>query len=449
MSKLWEKSATKIESRIEAFTVGKDFILDKALAKYDCLASIAHSAMLQKIGILTIEEFESLKRELIQIIILNDEGKFRISLSDEDCHTAIEGYLTEKLGNAGKKVHTGRSRNDQVLTALRLYEKDKLLELAELSLQTADKFTTFAKTYEFIPMPGYTHYRRAMLSSVGMLFSAYAESLLDDARLFMNVYDLINVSPLGSAAGYGVSLPLDRDFSSELMGFESVQNNVIYAQNSRGKFDLSILHSISNLFLTLNKFCSDMILFSTSEFNFFSLPDSLTTGSSIMPQKKNPDVLELIRAKSNAVNGYYNEVAAIIKNLPSGYHRDYQIIKEPLMNAIQTAIDSLSITLFVSDKFIVNEKSCFEGISKEIFAADIANEMVLSGVPFRDAYREAMEKVTNTNINPVDNLKSKKHIGAPGNLRLDRTKLLINNAVLNVEAKKNKFLESLESLGKI
>jgi argininosuccinate lyase len=446
MSKLWEKSATKVESKIEAFTVGNDYILDRELLKYDCLGSIAHISMLNKIGIISEKEFGLLKKELIVILDRAGKNEFPISLSDEDCHTAIEAHLTEKLDTIGKKVHTGRSRNDQVLTALRLYEKDKLIEVNGLVLNIAAKFIDFAEKYEFVPLPGYTHYQRAMLSSVGMLFSSYAESLIDDSKLLINTYDIINVSPLGSAAGYGVSLPLDREYSAGLMGFKSPQNNVIYAQNSRGKFDLAILHVLSNLFLTLNKFCSDMILFSTKEFGFFSLPDSLTTGSSIMPQKKNPDVLELIRSKSNVINGYYNEISSIIRNLPSGYHRDYQLIKEPLINAFNTTIDSLIITHFVAEKFIVNEDNCLKGISKDIYAADIANEMAMRGTPFREAYKLAMDKIANTDINPVDNLKSKKHVGAPGNLRLPMIKTIINNAVSDGEKLKQKYHDSLTAL---
>ena len=448
MSKLWEKSATKVESKIETFTVGKDYILDRELLKYDCLGSIAHISMLNKIGILSENEFTGLKNGLIEIFEKAVLNEFPIFIADEDCHTAIEAYLTDKLGDAGKKVHTGRSRNDQVLTALRLFEKDKLIEVNGLVLNIAKKFIDFAEKHEFVPLPGYTHYQRAMLSSIGMLFSSYAESLIDDSTTLINTYNIIDVSPLGSAAGYGVSLPLDREYSSNLMGFGAVQNNVIYAQNSRGKFDLAILSALSNVFLTLNKFCSDMILFSTKEFNFISLPESLTTGSSIMPQKKNPDVLELIRAKSNVINGYYNEIISIIKNLPSGYHRDYQLIKEPLINAFNIAIDSLTITHFVADKFIINEQECLNGISKDIYAADIANEMALKGMPFREAYKVAMDKIANTDINPVDNLKSKTHIGAPGNLRLPMIKTIINKAVSDSEKIKQKYHNSLEALVK-
>jgi len=264
--------------------------------------------------------------------------------------------------------------------------------------------------------------------------------------LLISTLNIIDKSPLGSAAGYGVSLPLDRAFSAKIMGFKEVHNNVIYVQNSRGKFELSIIHSLINTLSTLNKFSTDMILFTTKEFAFFTLPDNLTTGSSIMPQKKNPDVLELIRAKSNAIIGYYNEISSVLRNLPSGYHRDYQIIKEPLIKAFKTTRESLEITLFIADKFQVNIENCKNAITKDIFAADIALEDTQKGIPFRDAYKSALEKISNININFVDNLKSKNHLGAPGNLGLNKIKQNLKMALSDAKRISNSFNKTIEKL---
>jgi len=446
MSKLWEKANTKVEDIILSFTVGQDYILDKELLKYDCLGSLAHIKMLKKIGLLKEKEFLALKNGLKEIYRQSLNNSFEINLEDEDCHTAIENYLIKKYKDVGKKVHTGRSRNDQILTALRLFEKDNILKINVLILEIALKFINFAQRYEFIPLPGYTHYQRAMLSSIGMLFSSYSESLFDDSRLLMSTLNIIDKSPLGSAAGYGVPLPLDRAFSAKLMGFKEVHNNVIYVQNSRGKFELSILHSLINTLSTLNKFSSDMILFTTKEFAFFSLPDTLTTGSSIMPQKKNPDVLELIRAKSNSTIGYYNEIASVLRNLPGGYHRDYQIIKEPLIKAFKTTKESLEVTLFIADKFKINIENCKNAITKDIFAADIAIQDTLKGIPFRDAYKSALDKISNISINFVDNLKSKNHVGAPGNLGLNKIKQNLKMALSDAKRISNSFNKTIEKL---
>jgi argininosuccinate lyase len=446
MSKLWEKANTKVEDIIVSFTVGQDYILDKELLKYDCLGSLAHIKMLRKIGLLKGKDFVALKNGLKEIYRQSLNNSFEINLEDEDCHTAIENFLIKKYKDIGKKVHTGRSRNDQILTALRLFEKDNILKINILILEIALKFINFAQRHEFIPLPGYTHYQRAMLSSIGMLFSSYAESLIDDSKLLISTLNIIDKSPLGSAAGYGVSLPLDRAFSAKIMGFKEVHNNVIYVQNSRGKFELSIIHSLINTLSTLNKFSTDMILFTTKEFAFFTLPDNLTTGSSIMPQKKNPDVLELIRAKSNAIIGYYNEISSVLRNLPSGYHRDYQIIKEPLIKAFKTTRESLEITLFIADKFQVNIENCKNAITKDIFAADIALEDTQKGIPFRDAYKSALEKISNININFVDNLKSKNHLGAPGNLGLNKIKQNLKMALSDAKKISNAFNKTIENL---
>jgi argininosuccinate lyase len=445
MSKLWQKDFAGIDKKIEKFTVGNDFVLDQSLVIYDCISSLAHATMLKKIGILKEKELNDLKKGLIEIINAAENNRFEINPGDEDCHTAIENYLTSNYGEIGKKIHTGRSRNDQVLTAIRLYEKDKLIEIALKVITAAQTCINFASKNEFIPMPGYTHFQRAMPSSIGLLFSAYAESLIDDFILLDSVLNLINQSPLGSAAGYGVAIPLDRAFTAKLLGFGNVQKNVLYAQNSRGKFELSILHSFSNLLLTINKIASDFILFNTKEFGFFLLPKELTTGSSIMAQKQNPDVFELLRSKSNLISGYYSELNSIIRNLPSGYHRDFQLTKEPLIRSINLVNDILDIFIYCIDKIIINKDRCREALSPEIFAADSANQMVMKGIPFRDAYKNSENRAQEVKFDPIKNIKNKKHIGATGNLDIPESKKKIKS-LENSILKKQKDLRKAINL---
>jgi argininosuccinate lyase len=446
MSKLWQKKISKIDKNVESFTVGNDYILDLDLLGYDCIASIAHVKMLEKIRILTKDETKKLIKALREIYRKSNNNSFKIKLQDEDCHTAIENYLTLKLKDIGKKVHTGRSRNDQVITAVRLFEKDNLINIGKKVLLSAENCLNFARKNEFSPLPGYTHFQRAMPSSVGILFSAYTESFIDDFIFLDSVYTLINNNPLGSAAGYGVNLPLDRNYTSKLLGFAGVQNNVLYVQNSRGKFEILILQALSNLLLTINKICSDILLFTTKEFSFFSLPDEYTTGSSIMAQKKNPDVFEILLAKSNVLNGYCSEINFIIRNLPSGYHRDFQLIKEPLIKGFKLVTESLDVFNKVIGKIKVNEKNCLEAMSEDIYSADRANLMVISGIPFRDAYNRSTSQSIGSKIDPVKNLKSKKHLGAPGNLGLNKTYSKIKKLQKYNHNLKNNFKKMVNSL---
>jgi argininosuccinate lyase len=427
MSKLWQKDRSGIDEKIEKFTVGNDYLLDQSLVIYDCIASLAHAKMLKKIGILNEKELHKIKKGLTEIIHAAEKNEFEIKLADEDCHTAIETYLTTKYGDIGKKIHTGRSRNDQVLTAIRLYEKDKVISIALKVLESAKICINFAGKNEFIPIPGYTHFQRAMPSSIGLLFSAYAESFIEDFILIDSILGIIDQSPLGSAAGYGVAIPLDRELTSKLLGFSRVQKNVLYVQNSRGKFELSILHSFSNLLSTINKIASDFVLFNTKEFGFFLLPKELTTGSSIMAQKQNPDVFELLRSKSNLISGYYTELNSIIKNLPSGYHRDFQMTKEPLIKSINLVIEVLDIFNYCIDKIIINREKCLDALSPEIYAADTANEMVIKGEAFRDAYKKSGTEAQAGKHNPYENIRKKKHIGATGNLCISLNKKVISS----------------------
>jgi len=418
MSKLWEKNYT-IDKTLEEFTVGEDYILDRNLVPADCAASIAHAVMLQKIGILTLPELDALKQGLREIIGLNAKGEFTVKREDEDCHTAIENHLVAKLGDAGKKVHTGRSRNDQIIAALKLYARDFILELTCNSLELVDAFFTFAEANKEIPMPGRTHMQVAMPSSVGLWAAAFGEALLDDLKLLLTAYDFTNSCPLGSAASYGVPLPLDRELTAQLLGFNRVQNNVLYVNNSRGKFESVILDAAEQIVITLSKFAQDLILFTLPEFKYFSLPDELCTGSSIMPQKKNPDGLELLRGKSATISGYAAQVKNIIRALPSGYNRDFQETKAPFMKGAALAIGCVRIATQAVQNLKVHKENLIKAFTPEIFATDYAIELVNQGMAFRDAYKQVGTNLQQlTNRDPVAALKTKCYTGTTGNLNL-------------------------------
>ena len=337
MAKLWKKTAD-LDAEMEKFTVGNDYILDMELVEADALGSIAHAKMLSTIGILTGEEFRRLQKALAEVIELRGRGEFRIELAQEDVHTAIEEYLTAKLGDLGKKIHTGRSRNDQVLVDIRIYTRDKLLEVQRETLLLADTLAAFGQKHHHVPMPGRTHTQRAMPSSVGLWVGAFAESLADDLMLLQTAAELNNQCPLGSAASYGVPLPLDRQLVADLLGFAKVQNNVLYANNSRGKIEAIVLFALTEITHDLAKLAGDLILFSIPEFGYFTLPEKYFAGSSIMPQKRNPCQLELTRAKSAAVEAALFRVLNITRALPSGYNRDFQETKEPLMQGLNVTL---------------------------------------------------------------------------------------------------------------
>lgn len=385
--KLWEKG-TPLNKQIEAYTVGNDTILDQALIKCDCLASIAHAKMLAKIDILTDDEAAALENELHNIIELDTKGKFTIRPEQEDCHTAIEAYLVGKLGDTGKKIHTARSRNDQVLTALRLYYKTQLADTKDLATEFGKIVEAFAKKHENIIFPGYTHTRKAMPSSVAMWANAFVDAMQDNQPLLNAAYNLIDQSPLGTAAGYGVPLELDREFTKTELGFSRIQHNPIYTQLSRGKFESSILHALSQIMIDLNRLTSDLILFSLPDFGYFELPAELCTGSSIMPQKKNPDVLELLRANYHVINSLEMQLKTIPANLISGYHRDLQLTKEPVMRTFEITNSSLSIINLVIEKLQVNEANCATAMTDELYATQKVYELVEKGMPFRDAYKK-------------------------------------------------------------
>src|SRR3989338_5373419 len=389
--KLWQKNY-KLNKDVEKFTVGQDYILDQQLVKYDCLASTAHAQMLGKIGLLKSTEVKKLSKSLQEIISLDAKGKFKILPEQEDCHTAIENYLTKKLGILGEKIHTARSRNDQVLVALRLYYKDNLKICNELCEKFISSLRNFSKLYGKIKFPGYTHTRKAMPSSIKMLAESFIDSMQDNLKSLAYAEDLIDQSPLGTAAGYGLPIRIERNFTAKNLSFKKVQQNPIYAQNSRGKFESAILHALAQIMFDANKISSDLIMFSMSEFGYFELPKEFRTGSSIMPQKKNPDVLELLRAKYNTVVSCELRVKGITSNLISGYHRDLQLLKEPVFKTFEIVSESLYMLAEIFKNLKVNQKKCENGLTSELYATAEVYNLVEKGMSFREAYREVSKK---------------------------------------------------------
>ena len=419
MAKLWEKTYS-MHDLMEAFTVGEDPALDARLVNADCVASMAHAAMLRKIGILSGAEQEALQAELSRIIERNVRGEFAISSSDEDVHTAIENHLVAALGDAGKRIHTGRSRNDQVLAALRLWTRGFLFAFHGAGLALVGRLLDLAEAHGRTPMPGRTHMQTAMPSSVGLWASAFAEELLDDLSLSRNAFTLLDCSPLGSAASYGVPLPLDREMVAELLGFSRVQNNVLYANNSRGKLESIALEAVEQAVLTLSRMAQDLILFSLPEFGYFTLPPELCSGSSIMPQKKNPDGLELVRARSAAISARLLSMKMVLRALPSGYNRDLQETKGPYFRGCEEGLGCMRIMNLTIEKLVVNEAALRAAFTPEIFATDRALELASEGIPFRDAYREVGRSLDAlAGRDPVEAIARRTSTGAPGNLRLD------------------------------
>lgn len=388
MKKLWQKNKMKLNSLVEAFETKDDLILDQKLIKYDVLGSIAHAKMLFKINILTGEELSKLEQGLNEILKLDKAGEFNLEYGDEDIHTKIENFLTEKYGEVGKKIHTARSRNDQVLTALRLYNKNELDEIQKYLLALIQSFHKFSKKYGNIPIPGYTHMQKAMPSSVSLWSESFKDSLLDDLSLIKAVYKVSNQSPLGSAAGFGVSIEIDKQYTAKLLGFEKVQENSLYCQNSRGKTEAAILAGLISILSTINKFATDLMLFTTSEFDFFKVSGDLTTGSSIMPQKKNLDIAELLKSKVHLVLGNYIQIVSLSSNLMSGYNRDIQDSKKPLMESFEITLDCLKIAKILLENLTPNEEKLKAAMTDELFATEKALKLVLEGESFRDAYQK-------------------------------------------------------------
>ncbi|MCX7030735.1 MAG: argininosuccinate lyase [Spirochaetes bacterium] len=446
MAKLWDKGY-RLESLLEAFTVGDDWRADARLVSADCVASMAHAAMLESIGLLTRRDAEGLKRELGAIIEAADRGQFTIQPSDEDCHTAIENRLTAVLGDAGKKIHTGRSRNDQVLAALRLWTRDFLFAFQESCLSLSGQLLDFAEKHRMVPMAGRTHLQPAMPSSVGLWAAAHAEELIDEMLLASTAFHLADACPLGSAASYGVPLPLNREMVSDLLGFDRVQNNVLYANNSRGRVESIVLSAVEQVCLTLARMAGDLILFSLPEFGWFTLPKELCSGSSIMPQKRNPDGLELVRAKAAVVGADLDAVKAVVRGLPSGYHRDFQLTKEPFFRGCETGLACVRIMDLTVSKLSVNVERLAAGFTPDVFATDRALELVAEGLPFRDAYRQVganLEALRGRD--PVQAIGLRTSTGAPGNLRLDVPREAAAKAASAVRARRERIAGRIRAL---
>ncbi len=404
---------------VETYTAGTDYLFDKEILLFDIEASMAHANGLEKIGVLTSVELGQIVGALESLKSEFKAGSIEITPADEDCHTVIENYLVEKIGEAGKKIHTGRSRNDQVLTATRLYMKHHLTQLTQQCVGLASDFVDVAEKYKEVPMPGYSHTQQAMLSSVGHYMLAHAEALLDDSDFLASVLKHIDKSPLGSAAGFGVSIPLDREFTAKELGFGGVQVNSLYCQNSRGKFESTYMEALAQIMLTLGKFATDMLLFTSQEFDYFSIDPSLTTGSSIMPHKHNLDVMEILRGNVSVVIANQLMIKGIAKNLLSGYNRDGQLIKKPLIESTHIVADSLEVASLVLKGLTPKPESIKAKINPGIFTADIANQMVVDqGMPFRDAYKAAAD-MRPEDVDLQKNIASKVSLGGPGNLNID------------------------------
>lgn len=414
--KLWDKG-TEINKLIEAFTIGRDTEMDLFLAEFDVLGSLAHIKMLESIGLLSAEELVSLTCALREIYLEIRKGEFVIEAGSEDVHSQVELILTRKLGDAGKKIHSGRSRNDQVLTDLKLYTRSEIKTIVNQSVELFEILIAQSNKYRQVVMPGYTHLQVAMPSSFGLWFGAYAESLTDDLLLLQAAYRITDQNPLGSAAGYGSSFPLNREMTTHLLGFESMNYNVIYAQMGRGKVEKTVAFALASVASTLSRLAYDVCLFMSQNFNFVSLPDELTTGSSIMPHKKNPDVFELLRSHCNRIQSVPNQILLMTNNLPSGYFRDLQLIKEVFIPTFSELRSCLDIACFAISNIKVNERIMDDDRYENIYSVEEVNRMVIQGVPFREAYRQVGESIRNGTFHPEKDIHH-THQGSIGNLCL-------------------------------
>jgi len=414
--KLWDKGYS-VNKLIEDFTVGKDREMDLYLAPFDVLGSMAHGKMLSKIGLLPADELEPLLAELKSIYKLAVSGDFVIEAGVEDVHSQVETMLTQKLGDIGKKIHSGRSRNDQVLLDLKLFARHELREIVELVVRLFDTMLKQADRYKGHLMPGYTHLQVAMPSSFGLWFSAYAESLIDDLLLVNAAYRVVNQNPLGSAAGYGSSFPLDRQMTTDLLGFEHMNYNVVYAQMGRGKMEKIVAFALSSVAATLSKMAYDVCLYMSQNFGFVALPDELTTGSSIMPHKKNPDVFELLRSHCNKIQAMPSEIMMMVNNLPSGYFRDLQIVKEIFLPSFGNLKNCLEIADFALNEITIKENILDDDRYKYVYSVEDVNRMVLDGVPFRDAYKKVGMEIQSGQYEPTREVVH-THAGSVGNLCL-------------------------------
>lgn len=426
-NKLWEKNF-EVNKEIERFTVGKDRDMDLYLAKYDVMGSMAHITMLESIGLLEKDELDKLLVELKNIYAICERGEFKIEEGVEDVHSQVELMLTQKLGDMGKKIHSGRSRNDQVLIDLKLYTRHELKEIVDSVKILFDELIGKSNQYKDVLMPGYTHLQIAMPSSFGLWFGAYAEGLADDMLFLQAAYKMTNRNPLGSAAGYGSSFPLNRTMTTKLLGFDSMDYNVVYAQMGRGKMERNVAFALSTVAGTLAKMAFDACMFNCQNFNFVKLPKECTTGSSIMPHKKNPDVFELIRAKSNKIQSLPQQIMLIMNNLPVGYFRDLQIIKEVFLPAFDELKDCLQMAAYIINKMEVNKNILDNPIYDPMFSVEEVNKLASAGMPFRDAYKKVGLEIEAGTFEADRNIHH-THEGSIGNLCNDKIQSIMEDTL--------------------
>ncbi|SHK45465.1 argininosuccinate lyase [Epilithonimonas mollis] len=426
MKKIWQKDNIKTNDLVSKFTVGKDLDFDDRLAKYDVLGSVAHAKMLAEVGLIRLDEEQAIVSVLEEVLSEIEKGNFEIDKSAEDIHSQIESILIEKLGETGKKIHTARSRNDQILTDIKLYLIDEIREITELTDSFFQILKDKANLHKNVLLPGYTHLQVAMPSSFGLWFGAYAESLVDDLELLFATKNIINKNPLGSAAGYGSSFPIDRESTTYKLGFRTLNHNVVYSQMTRGKSEKLLANSLSVLAGTLSKFSYDVCLYLTQNFDFISFPKEFTTGSSIMPHKKNPDIFELVRARCNRIQALPNELILLTNNLPSGYHRDLQLTKEILFPAIDSLKECLEILIYTLPDIEVKDHILDDEKYKYIFSVEKINEEVKKGKSFRDAYIQIGQEIENKVFDYDYKELNHTHQGSLGNLCLDEIEYQFN-----------------------
>lgn len=432
--KLWEKGTT-VNPEIERFTVGRDRELDLLLARYDVLGSIAHSTMLESIGMLSTDEMKALHNELRNIHGIIENGKFVIEEDVEDVHSQVELMLTRRLGDTGKKIHSGRSRNDQVLLDLKLFTRNRLQGICHSVKELFDALIEQSDRHKDVLMPGYTHLQVAMPSSFGLWFGAYAESLADDMLFLQAAYRMCNRNPLGSAAGYGSSFPLNREMTTDLLGFDNMNYNVVYAQMGRGKCEKNIAFALATVAGTLSKLAFDACMFNSQNFGFLKLPAECTTGSSIMPHKKNPDVFELLRAKCNRLQALPNDILLIMNNLPTGYFRDLQIIKELFLPAFDSLNECLEMATYIIKRIEVNKEILNDSRYDAMFSVEEVNRLAAEGMPFRDAYRKVGLEIEAGDFTPCKEIHH-THEGSIGNLCNEEIGTIMENIYSSMDFEK-------------
>ena len=444
--KLWQKTSTS-KQEVEKFTVGNDPLFDILLAPYDVLGSMAHATMLCSIGLVSQKENELLQKGLKEIFEEIRAGKFEIETGVEDVHSQVEVLLTRRYGEVGKKLHSGRSRNDQVLVDLKLFYREEIRDIVREIRALGDRLLALAEAHKGDLMPGYTHTQLAMPSSFGLWFASFAESLSEDLNLLQVAFELSNKNPLGSAAGYGSSFPLNRTLTTKLLGFADLHHNVINAQNARGKTERTLGFAVAGLAGTLNKLAADVCLFCNQHFAFISFPDELTTGSSIMPHKKNPDVFELIRAKTNQLQGLPNSINLMLTNLTTGYHRDLQLLKEAVFPSLTTLKSCLEMSTFMLESIEIRKNILNDSFYQHLFSVESVNELVLKGVPFRDAYKKIGAKIESNDFSPNQEKVEHTHEGSIGNLCLEEIQFKLTQAEADFDF--SKMDQAFENLLKI